>query len=271
MCKMRAGPQPLNARCARPDRMSPIIIAGNWKMNMTVAEARDLVAAMIPGLEAVAEVVSVVFPPFVALETIGGLLRSTDVGLGAQNLHYEDKGAFTGEVSASMLAALCEFVIVGHSERRHVFGESDEAVGRKVEAAQRAGLRPVLCVGERLGERESGSAEAVVERQLRWGLANAGSPDGLVVAYEPVWAIGTGRAATPDDAQLMMASIRATLASVYDAAAAADVPLLYGGSVTADNVAELMSQDDVNGALVGGASLVAEGFVELVRNAAAVA
>ena len=251
--------------------MTRTIIAGNWKMNMTAAEARGLVAAMLPGLKEVEGVETVVCPPFVALEAVGGLLRSTGVALAAQNLHHEDAGAFTGEVSGPMLRELCEFVIVGHSERRLLFGETDDVVGKKVGAARRAGLRPIVCVGERLEEREAGSAEAVVERQLRRALALAESPDGLVVAYEPVWAIGTGRAATPDDAQSMMAHVRRVLASIFGAVAAEDVPLLYGGSVTADNVAGFVRENDVNGALVGGASLSADGFVQLVRNAAAAA
>ena len=251
--------------------MTRTIIAGNWKMNMTAAEARGLVAAMLPGLKEVEGVETVVCPPFVALEAVGGLLRSTGVALAAQNLHHEDAGAFTGEVSGAMLRELCEFVIVGHSERRLIFGETDGVVGKKVGAARRAGLRPIVCVGERLEEREDATAEAVVERQLRRALALAESPDGLVVAYEPVWAIGTGRAATPDDAQSMMAHVRRVLASIFGAASAEDVPLLYGGSVTADNVAGFVRENDVNGALVGGASLSADGFVQLVRNAASAA
>ena len=251
--------------------MTSTIVAGNWKMNMTPAEARGLVAAMIPGLEQVGGVETVVCPPFVALEAVYGLLSGIRVALGAQDLHHEDAGAFTGEVSGPMLSGLCEYVIVGHSERRSHCGETDETVGSKVQAARRAGLRPILCVGERLEEREDGSAEAVVERQLRRALADAGSSEGLVVAYEPVWAIGTGRAATPDDAQSMMAHVRRVLASVFEAGSSDSVPLLYGGSVTAENVAGFVGEDDVNGALVGGASLSAEGFVQLVRNAAATA
>ena len=251
--------------------MTPTIVAGNWKMNMTPAEARGLVGAMIPGLEAAEDVETVVCPPFVALEAVYGLLRGARVAVGAQDLHHEDAGAFTGEVSGQMLSGLCDYVIVGHSERRAMFGEADETVGKKIAAARRAGLRPILCVGERIEEREDGSAEAVVERQLRRALLDAESSDGLVVAYEPVWAIGTGRAATPGDAQSMMAHARRVLASVFDAESADGVPLLYGGSVTADNVAGFVAQDDVNGALVGGASLSADGFVQLVRNAAAAA
>ena len=251
--------------------MTRTIIAGNWKMNMTAAEARGLVAAMLPGLKEVEGVETVVCPPFVALEAVGGLLRSTGVALAAQNLHHEDAGAFTGEVSGPMLRELCQFVIVGHSERRLIFGETDDVVGLKVGAARRAGLRPIVCVGERLEEREDATAEAVVERQLRRALALAESSGGLVVAYEPVWAIGTGGAATPDDAQSMMAHVRCVLTSVFGAVAAEGVPLLYGGSVTADNVAGFVRENDVNGALVGGASLSADGFVQLVRNAAAAA
>ena len=251
--------------------MTRTIIAGNWKMNMSPAEARGLVTAMIPGLKQVEGVETVVCPPFVALEAVHGLLRGTGVALGAQNLHHEDEGAFTGEVSGPMLSDICDFVIVGHSERRLIFGETDDVVGKKVCAARRAGLRPILCVGERLEEREDGSAEAVVERQLRRALADAGSSDGLVVAYEPVWAIGTGRAATPDDAQSMMAHGRRVLSSVFGDSASNNIPLLYGGSVTADNVAGFVRESDVNGALVGGASLSADGFVQLVRNAAAAA
>ena len=208
--------------------MTRTIIAGNWKMNMTAAEARGLVAAMLPGLKEVEGVETVVCPPFVALEAVGGLLRGTGVALAAQDLHHEDAGAFTGEVSGPMLRELCQFVIVGHSERRLVFGETDDVVGKKVLAARRAGLRPIVCVGERLEEREAGSAEAVVERQLRRALALTESSDGLVVAYEPVWAIGTGRAATPDDAQSMMAHVRRVLASLLGAVAAEDVPLRRG-------------------------------------------
>ena len=251
--------------------MTSTIVAGNWKMNMTPAEARALVAAMIPGLEQVGGVETVVCPPFVALEAVCGLLRGARVAVGAQDLHYEDEGAFTGAVSGKMLEGLCDYVIVGHSERRSIFGETDDVVGRKVAAARRAGLRPILCVGERMDEREAGSAEAVVERQLRRALADAESSDGLVVAYEPVWAIGTGRAATPGDAQSMMAHVRRVLASLFGAGPADGVPLLYGGSVTADNVAGFVRQDDVNGALVGGASLSADGFAQLVRNAASAA
>ena len=250
--------------------MATPIVAGNWKMNLTVREARDLASAMKEGLDAIEDVQTAVCPPFVALEAVGGLLRGTSIGLGAQNMHFEGSGAYTGEISPMMLAELCQFVIIGHSERRHIFGETDASVAKKMEAARDVGLRPILCVGETLQEREAGDAEAVVERQLAQGMANVGSLESAVVAYEPVWAIGSGVAATPEDAQSMMAHIRRILASRYGEGAASDVALLYGGSVTAENVAEFAREEDIDGALVGGASLSADGFVRLVQNAAEV-
>ncbi len=245
------------------------VVAGNWKMNKTVAEAGALVAAMKDGLESVRGVEVVLCPPYTALEAVGRLLDGTDIALGAQDLHHEAGGAFTGEVSPSMVAELCRYVIVGHSERRQWFGETDESVGRKVEAALEVGLRPVLCVGETLEQREGGAAQAVVERQVRAGLARADSVEGLIVAYEPVWAIGTGRAASPEDAQAIMARVRAVIASAFGEAAANAAPVLYGGSVNPDNVDDFARQPDVDGALVGGASLEAESFVQVVRGVAA--
>ena len=237
-------------------------------MNATTDEARALVSRMRPGLEAVRGAETVICPPFTALAVVQVLLSGSKIGLGAQDIYFEDSGAYTGEVSPDMVAELCRFVIVGHSERRHVLGETDHDVARKVEAAAGHGLRPILCVGERLEERESGTAHAVVERQLDQGLARISSVEGLLVAYEPVWAIGTGRAATPDDAQSMMAHVRRRVAERYGEDAASQVPLLYGGSVTADNVADFIREKDVGGALVGGASLKPDGFVDLVRHAA---
>ena len=244
------------------------IIAGNWKMNTTLGGATELAEGMKAGLEAIDDVEVVVCPPFVALAAVGEVLRGSSIRLGAQDMHHEASGAFTGEVSPAMLAGLCQYVILGHSERRQLFGETDAGVARKVEAARGAGLRPIMCVGERLEEREDGIAEIVVEQQVKVGLARLPSPGDLVLAYEPVWAIGTGRAATPEDAEAMMAHIRATLASRYGDEAASAVPLLYGGSVTDENVAEFVRQPDVDGTLVGGASLKADAFVQLVRNAA---
>ena len=245
------------------------IIAGNWKMNTTLEEARDLAATMRPGLDAIEGVEKVVCPPFISLTAVGEALSGSSVSLGAQNMHHEDQGAYTGEVSPAMLAALCRYVILGHSERRQLFGETDEGVNRKVQAAVRVGLTPILCVGESLQQREEGEAEAVVESQLRACLKDVDLGDGLAVAYEPVWAIGTGRAATPDLAQSIMAKLRQVLSSVYGEDGASSVPLLYGGSANPGNIADFIRENDVDGALVGGASLNADSFVEMVRIAAA--
>jgi len=248
--------------------MAVPLIAGNWKMNTTIAEAVALVDGMKVGLEAVNGIQKAVCPPFISLAAVAEALRGTSIRVGAQNMYYEDKGAYTGEVSPAMLADICQMVILGHSERRSLFGETDEMVNRKLMAADAIGLRPILCVGEQLDEREQGKAESVVETQIRGCLAGLTTSDDLVIAYEPVWAIGTGRAATPGVAQEMMGMIRTVLASLYDDEAASNIPLLYGGSVTADNVAEFMHEKDVDGALVGGASLDANSFVELVRQGA---
>ena len=248
--------------------MPTTIIAGNWKMNTTRQEAHALVERMRGPLDAVEGVTALVCPPFVHLETVADALRGTSVALGAQNMHPESSGAFTGEVSPDMLRGLCQFVILGHSERRELFGETDEFTNRKVRAAISAGLRPILCVGEGLEQREGGVADAVVERQVVLGLDGVEDATPLVVAYEPVWAIGTGRAATPDVAQSMMANIRGVLAKQFGAEAAGEVPLLYGGSVNAANAADYVREQDVNGALVGGASLDPEAFAQIVRLAA---
>ena len=245
------------------------IVAGNWKMNTVVPEAIVLAAQMRDALDAVSGVEKVVCPPFVSLVAVQGLLDGTSIKLGAQNMHHAEKGAFTGEVSPVMLAGLCQYVILGHSERRQLFGETDEQINMKVQAAIGAGLRPILCVGERLEEREADRAEEVVTRQLQGGLEDVASVSSVAVAYEPVWAIGTGVAATGEIAEAMMTAIRGALAGLYGEGLARDVPLLYGGSVSPDNVAEYASQPNVNGALVGGASLNAESFVAIAKGMAA--
>ena len=248
--------------------MPILIVAGNWKMNNTVQQSKELAAEMKPGLEAIAGVETVVCPPFVSLSAVAEVLKGSNIHLGAQNLNHEDKGAFTGEVSPTMLAELCRFVIVGHSERRNLFGESDGLVNSKVKAALAAGLRPILCVGEQLSDREVGRAETVVEGQVRSCLEGIEYTEALVVAYEPVWAIGTGKAATPQVAQGIMGHIRCVLGSLYGPDAASEVSLLYGGSVNPGNIGDFMQEKDVNGALVGGASLSADSFVELVQRCA---
>ncbi len=212
----------------------------------------------------------VVCPPFVALSDVAAALRGSSVGVAAQNMNPEPKGAFTGEIAASMLQGLCSRVVLGHSERRHLLGESDAFINAKVKAALDANLIPILCVGETLDEREAGRAEAVVDAQIQRGLdaVPASSVAGVVIAYEPVWAIGTGRAATPDIAQAMIAAARQTLQRVAGPAADA-TRILYGGSVTPANARDLAAQPDIDGALVGGASLVAADFVAIVRAFAA--
>ncbi len=245
------------------------VVAGNWKMNTTVAEAVALASDMKEELHRIRGVEKVLFPPFVSLTAVRNLIYGSTIRLGAQNMHHEDRGAFTGEVSPLMVKELCDYVILGHSERRHLLHEDDGMIGRKVQAAFRAGVRPVLCVGERLEERQAGQAEAVVTRQLRAALEGVVAPGGLVVAYEPVWAIGTGVAATPQDAGAVMEVIGSLLRQRFGPAAE-EMPLLYGGSVTAANVAEFVRLPSIHGVLVGGASLRAQEFVEITRQTARV-
>jgi triosephosphate isomerase len=242
------------------------IIAGNWKMNYGPTEAEEFVAGILPGLHELHAVERVLCPPAVSLTTVAGAIAGSEVKLGAQNMYYEPRGAYTGEISPTMLQRLCEYVILGHSERRSYFGETDELVNKKVQAALQYNLRPIVCVGERLEQREAGETEAVIRAQVRGSLGGlpAERVAEIVVAYEPVWAIGTGRAATAQDAVAVVQLIRALLADLYGADAAQAVRVQYGGSVTAANVSEFISQPDIDGALVGGASLKPE-FVDLVR------
>ena len=238
--------------------MRPIVIAANWKMNTTPAEAGEL-ARTIASRTREPGITRVICPPFVSLATVRDALAGEDVGVGAQNVHQELGGAYTGEVSALMLAGLATWVIIGHSERRAMFGETDVLVGRKLERAVDAGLRPILCVGEVLADREAGRAAAVVDAQLRGALEGRDpvvlAAAGLVIAYEPVWAIGTGRNARGADAAAMADAIRASLAALGWGPAADDTPILYGGSVTSANIGEFLAEPAIDGALVGGASL----------------
>ena len=246
-------------------------VAGNWKMNKTVEEARALVAEMLPGLQEVKSVEQVLCPPFMSLMPVSAMLVGTEIGLGAQNLHWEEKGAFTGEVSPGMVKEFCKYVIIGHSERRTYFGETDETVNKRTLAALARGLVAIVCIGETLAENEAGQTAAVIERQIREGLKNipAEQLTRLVIAYEPVWAIGTGRAATgPDANRVVAAMIRPALRELYGKAVADATRVLYGGSVTGANAAEFFSQPEIDGALVGGASLKPAEFVEIVRAAA---
>jgi len=243
------------------------IVAGNWKMNTTVAEGLALVDEMLPRLNALGAVERVVCPPFISLASVAERLRGTDIGVGAQNMYPEAKGAYTGEIAPTMLEGLATYVILGHSERRQYFGEDDALVNRKVKAALAVGLVPIVCVGESLGQNEAGETEAFVSGQVRGALDGIGTDQlsGIVIAYEPIWAIGTGRAATPEGANATVAIIRRTVAEVGGPSAADAVRVQYGGSVTADNFAAFIAQPDIDGALVGGASLRADQFVEIVR------
>ena len=244
------------------------LLAGNWKMHGVGAEAVQLAQAVADGVRDIVDRDVLVAPPFPSLAPVAERLTGSRVLLAGQNLHWEDKGAFTGEVSGPMLkAAGCTHVIVGHSERRHLFGDTDEWVARRVVAALRNGLTAIVCVGETLPEREANQTWAVIERQTRAALAGLDSTaiGRLVLAYEPVWAIGTGKVATPEQAQEVHASLRALLVELAGAAVAAAVRILYGGSVKPDNIDALMRQPDLDGALVGGASLDAADFTRIVR------
>ncbi|RKG70025.1 triose-phosphate isomerase [Corallococcus sp. CA054B] len=247
------------------------IVAGNWKMNKTVPEALALVRELRGAVAAMGDKVEVaIAPPFVALQPLHVALEGAPLQLAAQNCHWESSGAFTGEISAPMLAELgCAYVIVGHSERRQFFGETDATVNNRAKAVKAAGMTPIVCVGETLAERESNQTLTVVERQVRGALEGFSGADvaTFVLAYEPVWAIGTGRTATTAQAQEVHAAIRGLLTRMYDEGTAERVRIQYGGSVKPDNAAELLGQPDVDGALVGGASLKAADFVAIVKAA----
>jgi len=239
-------------------------------MNKNVAEARDLVFKMNADLRAIRGVEKVLCPPFTSLVAISALLEGTDIGLGAQNMHWEEKGAFTGEVAPLMVKEFCGYVIIGHSERRAYFGETDESVNKKIRAAQKVDLTPIVCVGETLDQYESNQTREVVTRQIRAGLADvdAAFAPRLVIAYEPVWAIGTGRASSGENANKVIGEyIRGTLAELFGKDTAQAIRVLYGGSVTAANAAEFFGQSEIDGALVGGASLKVDEFIAITRAA----
>lgn len=246
-------------------------IAGNWKMNKTVEQATLLVADMLPGLEAVKTVDRVLCPPFTSLMVVSGMLAGTEVGLGAQNMHWEDEGAFTGEVSPLMVKEFCRFVIIGHSERRGYFRETDESVKQKVSSAFSHDLVPIVCVGETLEENEAGKTEEVVSQQVLKDFKDlsAENADKFIIAYEPIWAIGTGKAASGNQANDIIGGVvRTSLAKVFSSETAAKIRILYGGSVKPDNAVEFFSQSEIDGGLIGGASLKAEDFVKIVEAAA---
>jgi triosephosphate isomerase (TIM) len=242
------------------------IVSGNWKMNMDALSAGELVQGIKnEGVDAVESVEKVLCPPFVYLSLVAELVKGTSLRLGAQDLHWEEKGAFTGEVSATMVKDFAEYVIIGHSERRQYFGETDDGVNRKLKSALEHGLIPIVCVGETGHEHGAGMTHEVLERQVDGALSGVKLPDSAVIAYEPVWAIGTGVAATPEDANDSIGFIRALIAASQGGTIADGVRILYGGSVTPANIAEFVSKPEVDGSLVGGASLVAASFAEMVR------
>lgn len=246
-------------------------VAGNWKMNKLAGQAKILVEEMLPGLQSVPAVEAVLCPPFLSLMLVSELVANTGIGVGAQNLFWETSGAYTGEVSPEMVREFCDYVILGHSERRAYFGETDQTLNKRVLAALKVGLTPIVCVGETLSENEAGLTADVINRQVVEGLANLTAEQGekLVVAYEPVWAIGTGRAASGPVANTVLADIiRPTLADLFGDEVAQGIRILYGGSVTSANAAEFFGQPEIDGALVGGASLKPADFVAIVQAAA---
>jgi triosephosphate isomerase (TIM) len=245
------------------------IIAGNWKLNKTIKEAIELVTLLKRQFTDADNVEIVVCPPFTALSEVSEILMESGIKLGAQDIFWEETGAFTGEVSATLVKdAGAQFVIVGHSERRQFFHETDETVYKKITAALKLGLKPIVCVGETLAEREAGQTFSTIQKQLSGAFSKLSAKDleKMVIAYEPVWAIGTGKVATPQQAQEVHAFIRKQITLGFDAESARVLRILYGGSVKPENISSLMTQEDIDGALVGGASLDAKGFSQIVQN-----
>ncbi len=253
--------------------MRKIFVAGNWKMNLNIAEAKALVSEMLPELEQIPNVDMAVCPSYLSVPAVAELCKGTSLKVGAQNVYWEESGAFTGEVAPGMVAEVCDYVIVGHSERRLYFGETDETVNKRLKAALAAGLKVIVCVGETLEENQSGQTRTVVTRQIRGGLADitAEQAADITIAYEPVWAIGTGLAATPDDANNVHKDvIRPLLKEQFGEERAEAMRIQYGGSIKPNNAKELFSMSDIDGGLVGGASLKAASFWAIVKAASEV-
>jgi len=239
-------------------------------MNTTLMEAVDLVNEMKKPLDRFDNVDKVVCPPFISIAVISEILMDSSIKVGAQNMYFKEKGAFTGEISPAMLMDICEYVIIGHSERRQYFNETDETVNKKVRAALEAGLKPIICVGENLDQNKSGETEKIVTNQIRMALDDVDYSPSIVIAYEPIWAIGTGIAATGTAANATTKLIRNTIADIYNGRAAQDMRILYGGSVTAANISEFIKQPEINGGLVGGASLKSTEFISMVEQASSI-
>lgn len=246
------------------------LVAGNWKMNKTITEARIFVSELVPLIQHFQNVEKLICPPFIDLMAVKALIQGTNIKLGCQNMHWEESGAFTGEVSPSMAVELCEYVILGHSERRAYFGETDEGVNKKVGAALNHGLVPIVCVGETLDENEAGITKDVVSRQVKEGLKDIvlSNANNLVIAYEPIWAIGTGKAATPEGANDVIGGvIRPVLGELFGQELKDQIRILYGGSVKANNANAFFSQPDIDGGLVGGACLKSDEFSKIIQAA----
>ncbi len=241
------------------------MIAGNWKMNTNLNEAIRLAKELSDGLQRTCPVEVVACPPFISLAAVREALNGSQVKVGAQNVYYPEKGAYTGEISALMLSGLCEYVIIGHSERRQYFQETDEIVSLKTRVALKHGLKPIVCVGENLNEYETGHTEDVVRRQIKDSLRGIDTIELLTIAYEPIWAIGTGKAATGIQANQTIRLLRSVLEQQYSQSAAQKIRILYGGSVTSANIAEFINQSDIDGGLVGGASLKASEFLAIIQ------
>ena len=244
------------------------VIAGNWKMNKTVAEAVALASEIKEKVAGVENVKIIVCPVFTAVKSVADVLKGSNVKVGAQDMYWETSGAFTGEVSGEMLKeAGAEYVIIGHSERRQYFGETNETVNKKLKKAHSIGLKPIVCIGETLADRESGATEAVVEKQVREGFVGLTAEEmkGTIVAYEPVWAIGTGKTATAEQAEAVHAFVRSLISQIWDKETADAVVIQYGGSMKPENVASLLAQPDIDGGLIGGAALKADSFEKLVK------
>jgi len=245
------------------------VIAGNWKMNNDINESQNLVSGILSGLGNDTKCDVIVCPPFTSLSEVYELIKNTQVKLGAQNMHYEESGAFTGEISSSMLKSVgCEYVIIGHSERRTVFGENDEMINKKIIKAVESKLKVIFCIGESLEQREEGITNEVVKKQIVNGLVNVASDDlsNIIIAYEPIWAIGTGKTASPEQAQEVHSFIRGLIEQIYSKESSEDLVIQYGGSVKPENAATLLIQQDIDGALVGGACLKADSFLSIIAS-----
>jgi triosephosphate isomerase len=245
------------------------LIAGNWKMNTIVEEAAALAGSMLKELDSIHNVEKLICPPFISLKPISEIITGSSIKLGAQNMHYEDKGAFTGEVSPLMIKDTCSYVIVGHSERRQYFND-DQYINKKLKAAVKHGIKPVLCIGEKAEENQEGKTGEVLERQLEQALTGIEDIGTLVIAYEPIWAIGTGKSANGEQANETIAFIRQKIRLLYNSQVASSMRILYGGSANSDNIAEFAAQPEIDGALVGGASLKPEQFISMVKQTSSI-